>query len=169
MPSDPFDLFVRGCRRALRDVVRERGQVPPKIDIVSRGGNPRGLEIAVTTAIEYRPIDRITALVWRHEATYLGLARLIPHAVPPQGQGESCPACGAEADDDEIGECDVCNGMGTLWRAVGLSALSAERTARFVAGVHPLHGVGAWEPSEFRVGDVEPLRAVLMDVWSAAS
>jgi hypothetical protein len=166
---DDFDVFVRQTRRALRDVVREEGRMPPKVDVVSRGQNPRRLEVQSVSTWEYRPVERIGAFIRDWRAAYVGLIRLLPRVVPAQGVGESCPACGAEADDEELGSCDVCDGLGTLWRAVGLSAISVDRTARFSAGVHPVHGVGAWEPSEFRTGDVEPLRAVLFDVWSGAA
>jgi hypothetical protein len=63
MPGSDFDVFVRSCRRALRDVVREQGRVPPKVDMVSRGSNPRRLEIETVTLVEYEPVDRIRALV----------------------------------------------------------------------------------------------------------
>lgn len=166
---DPFDLFVRSCRRALRDVIRERGEVPPKVDMVSRGPNPRRLEVSAVTLREVAAAVRIRGMVLEWRSEFVGLARLfpdnveIPDAVP-------CPSCDGETGDgvdDATGcPCATCECRGTLDRLVGLTAFSVDRTATFAVRVNPLDGVGSWREAGFGPGDIEGLRAALMEVWA---
>lgn len=163
---DDFALFVRSCRRAVRDVVRELGQVPPKVDMVSRGANPRRLEVRAVTLEEGHGAVavRLAADVRAWRSAFVGLGRLFGPEVEVPG-ARPCPVCG-EQFEPEPG-CEACGGSGSLSRLVGLTALSVDRVETFAAVADPLSGVGGWEPAGFKAGDVEPLRAALFEVWSS--
>lgn len=160
--GDDFAIFVRECRRAFRATVSELGVVPPKMDMVSRRGNPRKVEVRPVSVREVDPEARIRSMVVNFSSAFVGLVRLfgpeveVPDAVP-------CPACKG-VDDEE--PCLVCKGFGTLQRLVALTAFSVDATAQYAAVVDPFEGVGAWEPAEFRAGDIEGLRGVLFDNWA---
>lgn len=138
--KDPFEIWTRSVRRAIRDHVRDRGEVPSLMAAFSTGANPRALR--ANTALHLMPdahavAERIADDLRRFESRFGAIGQLKPHPDPVE---------------HEQG-----------WHLLLITTFTLDRVDSWAALVHPLEGVRGWDAAEFRRGDVEPFRMVIAE------
>lgn len=133
----PFEQFQRAVRRAVRDHVRDTGQVPGRMAAVSLGDSPRHLH--AMTRLDVFPDARamrryiVDAIFERHShyAAFCGLM-----------------------DNEELGPAG----------AFGVTAVSADTVATTGAPVEAGVGLGSWDRVTFRPGDVSFMQQAIRAV-----